>query len=152
VDYDDHGSIRFSGTAPPQAAVRVYVDNRSAGDAVADESGHWALSPVQAVTPGLHQLRVDQLAANGRVAARVGMPFQRETLAVAQVAEGRVVVQPGQNLWRLARRAYGTGVRYTVIYQANREQIRDPRLIYPGQAFEVPQSDAEAPSSASPAR
>jgi len=49
-----------------------------------------------------------------------------------------VVVQPGQNLWRLARSAYGTGVRYTVIYLANRDQIRDPRLIYPGQAFAVP--------------
>ncbi len=36
------------------------------------------------------------------------------------------------------RRAYGTGVRYTVIYLANRDQIRDPRLIYPGQAFATP--------------
>ncbi len=154
VDYDDHGNIRFSGSAPPRATVRVYVDNRPAGDATADEGGHWALSPAQAVTPGLHRLRVDQLAANGRVAARVGMPFQRETLAAAAVADGHVVVQPGQNLWRLARQAYGTGVRYTVIYQANREQIRDPRLIYPGQAFEVPQSDAgaSAAASASPAR
>jgi len=32
----------------------------------------------------------------------------------------------------------GTGMRYAVIYLANREQIRDPRLIYPGQAFAVP--------------
>jgi len=154
VDYDDHGDIRFSGSAPPRAAVRVYVDNQPAGDATANESGHWALSPAQAVAPGLHQLRVDQLAPNGRVAARVGIPFQRETLAAAQVAEGHVVVQPGQNLWRLARRAYGTGLRYTVIYQANLEQIRDPRLIYPGQAFELPQPAAEASTSASasPAR
>ena len=38
----------------------------------------------------------------------------------------RVVVQPGHSLWRIARRVYGSGVRYTVIYQANRDQIRDP--------------------------
>ena len=49
-----------------------------------------------------------------------------------------MVVQPGQTLWRLARGAYGSGARYTVIYLANRDQIRDPGLIYPGQAFAVP--------------
>jgi nucleoid-associated protein YgaU len=49
-----------------------------------------------------------------------------------------VVVQPRQNLWRLARRAYGAGIRYTVIYQANHDQIRDPRLIYAGQIFTIP--------------
>jgi len=74
------------------------------------------------------------------------LPLQRETLALAQVSERRVVVQARRNLWRLARQAYGTGMRYTVIYQANREQIRDPRLIYPGQAFEVPLANAETPT------
>ena len=49
-----------------------------------------------------------------------------------------MVVQPGENLWRLARGAYGDGSRYRVIYLANKEQIRDPRLIYPGQAFALP--------------
>ncbi len=47
-------------------------------------------------------------------------------------------MQPGQNLWRLARRAYGAGIRYTVIFLANRDQIRDARLIYPGQVFATP--------------
>jgi nucleoid-associated protein YgaU len=49
-----------------------------------------------------------------------------------------MVVQPGQNLWRIARHTYGRGVRYTVIYAANRDTIRDPRLIYPGQVFALP--------------
>jgi len=138
VDYDEHGAIRFSGSAPPRAPVRVYVDNKPLGDALADAKGHWTLSPAQAVDPGIHRLRLDQLAAHGRVAARVELPFQRETLAVSQVAPGEVVVQPRQNLWRLARRAYGSGVRYTVIYLANRDQIRDPELIFPGQVFTVP--------------
>ena len=53
---------------------------------------------------------------------RVHMPFRREQLAARDIAEGSIVVQPGQSLWRLARRAYGSGVRYTVIYQANRDQ------------------------------
>ncbi len=51
---------------------------------------------------------------------------------------GLVVVQPGNNLWNIARVLYGKGIRYTTIYEANREQIRDPDLIYPGQVFKAP--------------
>ena len=138
VDYDDRGEIRFAGTAAPNAPVRVYVDNAPAGDAQADAQGQWSLTPRDVVSGGVHQLRVDQLSTAGRVQSRVELPFQRTTLPPEALAQGRVVVQPGQSLWRLARTAYGSGVRYTVIYLANREQIRDPRLIYPGQAFSVP--------------
>ncbi len=138
VDYDEHGAIRFSGTAPPDAPVRAYVDNGSVGDAKADTQGHWAMSPPAEVQPGLHELRLDQLTPQGQVASRVELPFKRETLAQAQVADGQVIVQPGQNLWRLARRAYGAGIRYTIIFLANRDQIRDARLIYPGQVFATP--------------
>jgi nucleoid-associated protein YgaU len=51
------------------------------------------------------------------------------------------VVQPGNSLWKLARESYGQGVRYTVIYEANKEQISNPDLIYPGQVFAVPSSN-----------
>ena len=138
VDYDEQGSLRFSGTAPPNAPVRVYVDNKPAGDAVADARGQWALTPLGVVAGGVHRLRVDQLGLGGKVASRVELPFERSVLPAAQLAGGRVVVQPGENLWRLARGAYGDGSRYRVIYLANKEQIRDPKLIYPGQAFALP--------------
>ena len=48
------------------------------------------------------------------------------------------MVQPGNSLWKLARESYGEGVRYTIIYEANKEQISNPDLIYPGQVFAVP--------------
>ncbi len=138
VDYDENGAIRFAGRAPPSVPVRVYLDNRRAGDAVADAAGRWTLAPAETVRPGLHTLRLDQIDRSGRVASRVELPFLREAFATAQVAPGQVVVQPGQNLWRLARGVYGQGIRYTVIYAANRDQIRDVRRIYPGQVFAVP--------------
>ena len=144
VDYDERGTIRFSGVAPPDAAVRVYVDNLATGEAHANLDGQWSMSPPAEVLPGVHTLRLDQVSPKGYVVARVELPFQRETLALAQVAQGQVVVQPGTNLWRLARRAYGSGIRYTLIFQANREQIRDPRLIYPGQVFAMPEGMAPA--------
>jgi nucleoid-associated protein YgaU len=49
-----------------------------------------------------------------------------------------VIIQPGNNLWQISRVIYGRGVEYTVIYQANRDQIRNPNLIYPGQILTTP--------------
>ena len=48
------------------------------------------------------------------------------------------MVSRGDSLWRISRLTYGAGTRYAVIYKANREQIRNPNLIYPGQIFVVP--------------
>ncbi len=47
-------------------------------------------------------------------------------------------VSRGDSLWRLSHDTYGAGTRYAVIYKANREQIRNPNLIYPGQIFVLP--------------
>lgn len=151
VDYDQDGAIRFAGSAQPDSTVRVYVNERHVGDAQADGQGRWTLVPRDSVEVGRHRLRLDQLAATGTVAARIEVPFQRDQLPEGSVAEGRVVVQPGNNLWRLARAAYGRGVRYTVIYEANRDQIRNPRLIFPGQVFTVPAMAATPPAPAPPA-
>jgi nucleoid-associated protein YgaU len=149
VDYDETGGMRFAGSAPPGSTVRVYVGREHAGDAVADSAGRWALSPATQPSFGRHTLRVDQLAAAGSVAARIELPFQRDRVQDEMLADGRLVVQPGTNLWRIARRVYGRGTRYTVIYQANREQIRDPNRIYPGQLFSLPDGPAEAASNLS---
>ena len=55
------------------------------------------------------------------------------------VSKNTVVVQPGNSLWRIARATYGSGFQFTLIYDANREQIDDPDLIFPGQVFKVPE-------------
>ncbi|WP_376093022.1 LysM peptidoglycan-binding domain-containing protein [Roseomonas sp. CCTCC AB2023176] len=140
MDYDDSNTMRFAGSAPPGAQVRVYADDRHLGDAQADGAGRWTLTPDPAPAVGRHTLRVDQMATGPRpaVASRIEVPFQREALPASFVRDGRVVVQPGNNLWRIAREAYGRGTRYTVIYRANQGQIRNPSLIYPGQVFAVP--------------
>ena len=138
VDYDENGEIRFSGAAKPDVPVRLYVDNRLVADARTGADGHWTIVPSSPVAPGVHQLRVDQLGPDGRVLGRIELPFQRTMTTPEGLASGRAVVQPGQNLWRIARQSYGQGTRYTVIYLANRDQIRDPNRIYPGQIFSVP--------------
>jgi nucleoid-associated protein YgaU len=52
------------------------------------------------------------------------------------------IVARGDNLWRISRRIYGQGTRYTVIYDANQGQIRNPDRIYPGQLFVLPPEKA----------
>jgi hypothetical protein len=49
-----------------------------------------------------------------------------------------VTVQPGFSLWRIARENYGEGILYVKVFEANKDQIRNPDLIYPGQIFTVP--------------
>ena len=48
------------------------------------------------------------------------------------------VVSRGDSLWRISRITYGDGTRYAVVYRANRDRIRDPNLIHPGQILFLP--------------
>ena len=57
--------------------------------------------------------------------------------------DGAVIIRRGDNLWRISRRVYGQGIRYSTIYLANQEQIRNPDLIWPGQVFTVPAETVE---------
>jgi len=75
------------------------------------------------------------------VVARLETPFSRAGFVLPGGDQALVIVQPGNSLWRIARRVYGGGVEYVTIFQANRDQIRDPDLIYPGQIFVLPRSD-----------
>jgi nucleoid-associated protein YgaU len=47
-------------------------------------------------------------------------------------------VQKGDTLWRIADIYYKDGSRYTEIFEANREVIKDPDKIYPGQMIRIP--------------
>jgi len=60
------------------------------------------------------------------------------TDAAAAAGQTSVRIRRGDDLWSIAERLYGSGERYTAIYRANRRQIRDPNLIYPGQVFTLP--------------
>jgi nucleoid-associated protein YgaU len=62
--------------------------------------------------------------------------------AAGQVPMETVIIKRGDNLWRIARSAWGNGLRWTTIYQANTDQIRNPHWIYPGQIFIMPKGSA----------
>jgi nucleoid-associated protein YgaU len=74
------------------------------------------------------------------VAAQV--PASADSAVEPAAAPTQVIIQPGNNLWKLSRQIYGKGMMYTVIFEANKEQIRKPDLIYPGQIFLTPEAAA----------
>ena len=145
----DPQSVSVSGKAAAGQALRIYVDDALIGSVTAGADGSFALQTPVALTAGDHAVRVDQLGADGGVTARSEVSYTyAPTVAVADASapaqpatpEGmrRIIVQKGDNLWKFSRQFYGAGERYTTIYQANRNHILDPDLIYPGQEFLVP--------------
>ena len=140
LDYDDAGRIRLSGEASAGAALRIYVDNEPAAATVVGPSGRWDAVLERSLRPGDYTLRLDQLGASGETDARIETPFTRvsQPPVAGDVQVDYVIVQPGNSLWRIARRVLGEGMQYVHIYEANQAQIRDPDLIYPGQVFELP--------------
>lgn len=160
VEAETNGALYIAGTATTPEPVRVYVDDEFLGETTPTESGTWLLETKRELAPDEYTVRADQVdAGSGTVVARAEVPFARE-IAVATlkpvgetVAAGTaeasgsvaspmtVIIKRGDNLWRISREMYGRGIRYSTIYQANRDQIRNPNRIYPGQVFVLPAGD-----------
>lgn len=137
------GGLRLGGRSEGPGTVRLYIDGTLAGDAPVAGDGSWHF-PLPGLGGGVHAARADRLDPEGRVAARVELPFAADPGAMASSAGtgdapvSIATVQPGESLWRISQRRYGSGERYIRLYEANRSQIRDPDLIYPGQVFTLP--------------
>ncbi|MBL4667389.1 MAG: LysM peptidoglycan-binding domain-containing protein, partial [Sneathiella sp.] len=146
IDYNNQGNVALSGRGTPGNDVQVYLKNKHIGTSTVDKKGNWELTPEKEIAPGNYNLRADQLDQKGEVISRVEIPFHRAPAEDVILAKGgleiRAIVQPGNSLWRIARRMYGDGTEYTLIYQANESQIKDPDLIYPGQIFTLPSKES----------
>ncbi|EFO29578.1 LysM domain-containing protein [Roseibium sp. TrichSKD4] len=159
----EKGKVFVAGTGEPGSEVRVYVDDKFAGEAEVPSSGRWLLEGTEDIAEGNVEVRADLVEQGAdKVEARAAVTFEKaapqqivltKVIASGEVAqEGsdgarvtkalpNVIIRKGDNLWRISRRLYGEGIRYTTIYQANQGQIRNPDLIYPGQVFLTPEND-----------
>ena len=140
LDYDKEGRLSVSGYAPPDTEINLYLDNKFIGQTKTDSNSTWNLLPEKTIDPGIYKLRADQIDSQGKVEARVSLPFSQADPTEDLPDEPFIIVQPGNSLWRIARRSYGSGFSYTVIFDANKEQIADPDMIFPGQIFAMPPS------------
>jgi nucleoid-associated protein YgaU len=145
ISYSETGEVQLAGRAQAEAeTVRVYLDNDAIISLPVDADGRWR-GDLPDVDEGIYTLRVDEVGGDGAVTSRVETPFKRESQEVlaAAAAERRgpissVTVQKGNTLWAIARDRYGEGILYVRVFEANRNNIRDPDLIYPGQVFDLP--------------
>ena len=156
ISYDAEGEVLLSGRGVVDQHIRIYVDNKPVKTRSIEADGTWSMD-LQEIDAGVYILRIDQLDSDGVVTSRTETPFQKETNQVAkqmaalannEVADSTpqigiglstVIIQPGYTLWAVARKTYGFGMQYVRIYHANKDQIRDPDLIYPGQIFKLPE-------------
>ncbi len=147
ISYEKTGEAAVAGRGTPNHMIIAYVDNEAVAKAEISELGSWKVV-LDGLEAGNYMLRVDELDANGKVVSRMETPFQRafpadvERAQAVQDAAGdgpvTYTVQPGNNLWVIATGRYGEGLKYHQIFAANRDKIRDPDLIYPGQVFVLP--------------
>ena len=146
INYSKDGGVAVTGRGSPNSIVRFYLDNSPVTSTAVDETGYWSadLSDIEA---GVYTLRLDQLDQSGKVSSRIESPFKREdrnVLAdqmkdIASPARINVItVQPGNTLWAISRERYGRGILYVQVFDANKDKIRNPDLIYPGQIFDLP--------------
>ncbi len=128
--------------APEPAATETAVAN-AAEPAPAPDAAAAPVAPEPVATaetaaepePGATEPLVTAGAAD--VAQPAAEPAPETVVEGARVTI--VTVQPGFTLWQIASEAYGEGVMYVQVWDANKDKIRNPDLIYPGQVFLVPE-------------
>jgi len=146
ITYSQAGEVQLTGRAQGTGFVRVYLDNAPVSTSRIEQSGNWRTG-LPEVDTGVYTLRIDETDAEGNVTSRVETPFKREDEAlIAQANTGvqtervaAITVQPGSTLWAISRERYGEGTFYVRVFEANRDRIRNPDLIYPGQVFNLPE-------------
>jgi len=113
----------------PAAVADVPVEAKPAEQPEADAPANVAAAPVE---------QPAQSAETPAAPADLAAARPQTTAPKLQSVDSAVIIRRGDTLWRISRRVYGRGMRYSTIYLANQEQIRDPDMIWPGQVFNVP--------------
>ncbi len=158
-------SVFVAGQAKDGVRVIVHANDVLLGASTISPEGRFLVQSQQPLAVGDYIIRADLLDSANRIVATARVPFRREAgenisavapavnnqagntqmetngrqdAAALQKVDGSVIIRRGDNLWTISKRTYGKGTRYTTIYLANRDQIRNPDLIWPGQVFVMP--------------
>ena len=129
--------------APSSDAPEIAADTDSdtapetGSDTASDTSVTQVEVTVQAEVAELNPQ--DEQSSDGETVATEAQPADTASVLRTPSQKFRVrTVQPGSTLWAIAKESYGAGIEYFKVFEANKERIRDPDLIYPGQVFEIP--------------
>lgn len=138
MDYGDDGKAVLSGRAPAYSEVRFYLDNHFQGYAVADQNGRWEIALKDVVGQGQHVMRADQVGDKGKVQLRLEAAFERLKPLDPLKTNEKIIVQTAKDMWQISRKIVDDGFHYALIFRADKDQIKDPDLVYPDQVFDLP--------------
>ena len=127
ISYDESGAVILSGRGVVERVIRIYANGKEAGIARVDPDGRWVWASEVADPQNIKLFLMDELGPEGSVTSRIETPFKYERSAPKLVREREVEIQRGDMLWRIAEQYYGEGIRFSMIFSANSELIRDPR-------------------------
>ncbi|MBB6470007.1 nucleoid-associated protein YgaU [Aminobacter lissarensis] len=130
---------------PAASAAPVVAGTAPTAEAKTTMSGEVPAAPSSTAPAAEASAQAAAPAATADKPAEVAAsPAAPETTAPKlEAVDGAVIIRRGDSLWRISRRVYGHGVRYSNIYLANQDQIQDPDRIWPGQVFRVPEKSKE---------
>lgn len=118
-----------AAVAPPAPVAAPVPEASAAPEAPAEP----AAAPAVAEAPVAPAPQTDPVAPE---TAEADLPAPEP--APAPVVPVTITVQPGFTLWGIAEGMMGDGYMYVQVFEANKDRIRDPDLIYPGQVFTLP--------------
>jgi nucleoid-associated protein YgaU len=103
------------------------------GEAPSDQAKNKVWDEVKKIDPGFRDLTLDlKVAAGGGAAPGVGGPAGTAT------APRTYTVKKGDTLSKIAKELYGNASDYKKIFEANRDKLKDPDKIQPGQVLTIP--------------
>ena len=140
IDYNDDDDFKVEGLAKKNATVNVYMNNKLVDTVKADEFGIWSLKTELKLSKDVQVIRADMLGSKGKVARRVEYKF---TPVLFDGENDMTVIKKGDCLWNIALKEYGRGAEYVIIFEANKEQIKNPNKIYVGQVFSIVKKDGK---------
>ena len=168
VEADAPGGLVAKGSAQPNTTLRLYLNQADLAEAKTQSDGRWSLTIKGGMSPGDYVIQADEINPSGAtVVASANTPFDYPDMPAApalQAAAAPASAEPssapspsdpvvasvqtkrvatGHTLWALSQSYYGDPTRYPAIVSANRAQIHNPNLIYPGEVFVVPKSDSK---------
>jgi nucleoid-associated protein YgaU len=168
VEADAPGGLVAKGSAQPNTTLRLYLNQADVAEAKTQSDGRWSLTIKSGMSPGGYVVQADEINPSGAtVVASANTPFDYPDMPTApalQAAAAPASAEPtsapspadpvvasvqtkrvatGHTLWALSQSYYGDPTRYPAIVEANRAQIHNPNIIFPGQVFVVPKSNSK---------
>ncbi len=130
--------LRLSGTRPTRARATILVPGQDDLQVQSDPSGR--LDVAITVAEDILPARIELVEAGDAYSLRFAFEIGCDGRAVKFGADyaPTVIVEHGDNLWRISQRIIGDGRRYPELVAKNQDKIANPNLIYPGQVLHAP--------------